>query len=175
MWSMALRLGAWRKSDRMIVPPRVSKFQVCQICFWWVFWGAQISHPSRIQVYILYIYTLYIWNPNGSPCFVWSVCLGLGKRRPLKNWLVMAGLQMQKKTWGDPCDSANGQPYLFHPLIYTSGGIYCVFSLTQWPTFRLLVIPYQGVIKFPFFGGIKQYKSRVILRDDFPTMHGLGW
>ena len=144
------------KLDRMIVPPRASNFRSARSVFGGFFWGTNFTSLGDSGIYI-YIYTVYMciyiytWNPNGSPCFVWSVCLGLGKEDLSKNWLVMAGFTGAKKTSGDHCDSVNGQPYAFHPLIYTSGGIYCVFSFTQWPTFRLLGIPYQGSLNFPFW------------------------
>ena len=70
-------------------------------------WGT-----NRFQV------SIYTWNPNGSPCFVWSAGLGFGRSEDLSKignfhgW----GKNVQKITLGDLCDSANGQPYTFHPL-----------------------------------------------------------
>ena len=136
--------------------------------------GTNFTPFKDSGIYTVYIHLVYM-EPKWVPLFCLECMPWFGEKKTSQKLVGHGWVTDAKKTWGDPCDSANGQPYLFHPLIYTSGGIYCAFSLTQWPTFRLLVIPYQGVIKFPFFGGIKQYKSRVILRDDFPTMHGLGW
>ena len=108
MWSMALWLGSGRKIGSNDCPSKGIKFQVCQICFWWVFWGHKFHILGGFRYIYIYTYTLFIciyiyiytWNPNGSPCFVWSVCLGLGKEDLSKNWLVMAGFTGAKKNFG---------------------------------------------------------------------------
>lgn len=112
-------------------------------------------------------------EPKWVPLFCLECMPWFGEKKTSQKLVGHGWVTDKKKTLGDLCDSANGQPYLFHPLIYTSGCIYCVFSLTQWPTFRLLGLPYQGSLNFPFWGN--QPIQIQGMRDDFPTMHGLGW
>ena len=59
-----------------IDPPRVSNFSP-RVCFWWVFWGAQISHPEGGFRYVQTQLGLRI-HPSGSHFLLWRILVRNG-------------------------------------------------------------------------------------------------